>query len=204
MVSIIGIEHFGGGYIAVKRVHEQAYLDGPVPSRSCAPPISTNSSASSLDWGTHNGTAHLPEMRTQLVSARTVGETLAALATGADGPAEIAGPREESLVAVARLLAALPRPLARVEASRPLSRTRALRLRRAAARTRCCAGRPDVRGVAREQLADPHPRRRVEVQGLALLRQRRVGGGDLLPALCVGRADRDVARVAADAAADLG
>jgi uncharacterized protein YbjT (DUF2867 family) len=55
-------------------------------------------------------------MRTQLVAARTVAETLADIATG-HGPApargangtpilEIAGPREESLIEAARLLAA--------------------------------------------------------------------------------------------------
>jgi len=51
-----------------------------------------------------------PEMRTQLVAARTVAEALADLATGPE-PAdasipEIAGPREESLVEMAKLLVA--------------------------------------------------------------------------------------------------
>ena len=51
----------------------------------------------------------MPEMRTQLVAARTVAEALADLATG-DEPAhegplpEIAGPREESLIEMAMLL----------------------------------------------------------------------------------------------------
>lgn len=50
-------------------------------------------------------------MRTQLVSARTVAEALADLVDGADGAprgnpvSEIAGPREESLAAMAQLLA---------------------------------------------------------------------------------------------------
>ncbi len=115
VVSIIGIEHFSGGYNAAKRVHEQAYLDGPVPVKILRAAQFHEFVGQLVDWGTQNGTAHLPEMRTQLVSARTVGEALAALATGADGPAEIAGPREESLVAVARLLAARRGAPARVE-----------------------------------------------------------------------------------------
>ena len=57
----------------------------------------------------------MPNMRTQLVAARTVAEALADLATAPDSaPAgtsaapipEIAGPREERLVEMARLLAA--------------------------------------------------------------------------------------------------
>jgi uncharacterized protein YbjT (DUF2867 family) len=62
-------------------------------------------------------------MRTQLVAARTVAEALADLATdpdGAPGPAdgpiaEIAGPREESLVEAAALLAARRGDPVRVE-----------------------------------------------------------------------------------------
>jgi uncharacterized protein YbjT (DUF2867 family) len=49
----------------------------------------------------------VPEMRTQLVAARAVAEALADLTGAGDGPIlEIAGPREESLVAVAELLSA--------------------------------------------------------------------------------------------------
>jgi hypothetical protein len=60
-----------------------------------------------------NGVAYLPNMRTQLVSARTVAEALVDLATdGSSTPAqngtripEIAGPRPETLVGAATLLA---------------------------------------------------------------------------------------------------
>jgi uncharacterized protein YbjT (DUF2867 family) len=58
----------------------------------------------------------VPEMRTQLVAARTVAEELAELAThpesglapGSSGASisEVAGPREESLVEMAKLLVA--------------------------------------------------------------------------------------------------
>ena len=53
--------------------------------------------------------SHVPEMRTQLVAARAVAERLADLATDLDPAAtisEIAGPREESLVEMAKLLVA--------------------------------------------------------------------------------------------------
>ena len=63
---------------------------------------------------------YVPTMRTQLVAARTVAEALADLATARtpapDAPIlEIAGPREERLVEMARLLAARRGDAARVE-----------------------------------------------------------------------------------------
>jgi hypothetical protein len=79
-----------------------------------------------MDWGRQDGAIYLPKMRTQLVAAHTVAETLADLATGCGpGPArgpngvpilEIAGPREESLVEAARLLAAHRGEAVRIEA----------------------------------------------------------------------------------------
>ena len=68
-----------------------------------------------VDWGRQNGVSYVPNFRTQLVAARIVAETLAELATVPDsvptgaGTApirEIAGPRAESLVEMARLLVA--------------------------------------------------------------------------------------------------
>jgi uncharacterized protein YbjT (DUF2867 family) len=69
-----------------------------------------------LDWGKEDGVSYVPKMRTQLVAARTVAEALADLATAPEPPPasgshpspipEIAGPREESLVEMATLLAA--------------------------------------------------------------------------------------------------
>jgi hypothetical protein len=61
-------------------------------------------------------------MRTQLVAARTVAEALADLVDEADSAppgnpvAEIAGPREESLIAAARLFAAREGNGLRIEA----------------------------------------------------------------------------------------
>jgi uncharacterized protein YbjT (DUF2867 family) len=64
--------------------------------------------------------SHVPKMRTQLVAAHTVAEALADLAAdpeSAPGPTlEVAGPREESLVAMAKLLVARRGNPLRVEA----------------------------------------------------------------------------------------
>jgi uncharacterized protein YbjT (DUF2867 family) len=59
--------------------------------------------------GTRGEVSYVPTMRTQLVSARMVAQALADLATSPESspPAptlEIAGPREEDLVEMARLL----------------------------------------------------------------------------------------------------
>jgi hypothetical protein len=62
-----------------------------------------------LEWGRQGDVIYVPQMRTQLVAARTVAEALAELVNGsAPAPGtsipEIAGPREESLVEVAKLV----------------------------------------------------------------------------------------------------
>ena len=77
-----------------------------------------------LEWGRQGDVVYVPEMRTQLVAARTVAEALAELANGSAPAAEtaaatipeIAGPREESLVDVARLVAARRGDSVRIEA----------------------------------------------------------------------------------------
>jgi hypothetical protein len=66
-----------------------------------------------VDWGRQDKVSYVPMMRAQLVAARTVAEALADLATGPEperdgSPAtpipEIAGPREESVIEMAKLL----------------------------------------------------------------------------------------------------
>lgn len=65
-----------------------------------------------MRWGTQGDVSYVWKMRTQLVSARTVAKALVDLATAPDPEfdaaktTEVAGPREERLVEVARLLAA--------------------------------------------------------------------------------------------------
>ena len=116
VVSIIGTDRFTAGYGTAKQAHERAMLAGPIPATIVRAAQFHEFVSQLMDWGRQNGTIYLPKMRTQLVAARTVAETLADIGTGR-GPApargsdsapilEIAGPREERLVEAARLLAA--------------------------------------------------------------------------------------------------
>jgi uncharacterized protein YbjT (DUF2867 family) len=115
VVSIIGIDRFTAGFLAAKQVHEQAMLAGPIPARILRAAQFHEFVAEIVDWGRQNGVSYVPKLRTQLVAARAVAEALADLATEPDSaPAgtrtapipEIAGPRAESFVEMARLLAA--------------------------------------------------------------------------------------------------
>jgi len=116
VVSIIGADRFTAGYNAAKVAHEQAHLSGPIPVGVLRAAQFHEFVAQLVDWGTRGEVSYVPKMRTQLVAARTVAQALAGLSTGpesapAPGPTgapilEIAGPREESLVDMATLLAA--------------------------------------------------------------------------------------------------
>ena len=115
MVSIIGVDRFTAGFLAAKRVHEQVLPAGPIPVSILRAAQSHEFVPQLVDWGRQDDVSYVPNMRTQLVAARTVAEALADLATApwlaapaSNGPLipEIAGPREERLVEVARLLAA--------------------------------------------------------------------------------------------------
>ena len=109
-MSIIGVDRFTAGYGAAKQAHERETLAGPIPARILRAAQFHEFVAELVDWGSQDGVSYVPEMRTQLVAARTVAEALADLATGSE-PAtasipEIAGPREESLAEMAKLLGA--------------------------------------------------------------------------------------------------
>jgi uncharacterized protein YbjT (DUF2867 family) len=114
VVSIIGIDKFSGGYNAAKVAHERALLAGPIPVRVLRATQFHEFVGQLVEWGRQGEVSYVPRMRTQLVAARTVAQALAALATGPESaPApgssetlEIAGPRAESLVEMATLLAA--------------------------------------------------------------------------------------------------
>jgi uncharacterized protein YbjT (DUF2867 family) len=116
VVSIIGCDRFTAGYMAAKGAHERAMLSGPIPARILRAAQFHEFVAQLVEWGRQGAVSYVPQMRTQLVAARTVAQALADLATDpAAGPApgsagapipEIAGPREENLVDVARLLVA--------------------------------------------------------------------------------------------------
>jgi len=116
LVSIIGCDRFGGGgayggYYVAKVAQERALLDGPIPTQILRAAQFHEFVGQLLDWGTQGEVAYVPEMRTQLVAARNVAEALAELATRRDSAEpdaaipEIAGPRAERLIDVARLLA---------------------------------------------------------------------------------------------------
>jgi uncharacterized protein YbjT (DUF2867 family) len=120
LVSIIGIDRFTAGYMAAKVAHEKAMLAGPVPTRILRAAQFHEFVSQMVEWGRQGDVSYVPKMRTQLVAARAVAESLAALATapaGAAGPVlEIAGPRPENLAdAAARLIARRGHPL-RIEA----------------------------------------------------------------------------------------
>ena len=112
VVSIIGIDEFVGGYNAAKIAHEQAVLAGPIPARIVRAAQFHEFVEELMNWGTQGDVSYVWNLRTQLVSARTVAEALVDLATASDSEfdaaetTEVAGPREERLVEVARLLAA--------------------------------------------------------------------------------------------------
>lgn len=123
VVSIIGADRFTAGYNVAKVAHEQAMLSGPIPARILRAAQFHEFVAQLVEWGRQGEVSYVPKARAQLVAARTVAEELADLAT-ADSPAaqsnraritEIAGPREESLVEAARLLAARRGDAIRVE-----------------------------------------------------------------------------------------
>jgi uncharacterized protein YbjT (DUF2867 family) len=116
VVSIIGADRFTAGYGAAKIAHERAMLAGPIPVQVLRATQFHEFVPQLMAWGRQGEVSYLPKMRTQLVAARTVAQSLADLATApepAPGPGsapgpipEIAGPREENLVEMAMLFAA--------------------------------------------------------------------------------------------------
>ena len=121
VVSIVGIDRWIDGYGKAKLVHEQTALAGPIPTRILRATQFHEFLGTLLDWGTQGEVGYVPDMRTQLVAARSVAETLAKLASAPawskqEGPAlEIGGPRPENLVDAAPLLAAKQGRPAKVE-----------------------------------------------------------------------------------------
>jgi uncharacterized protein YbjT (DUF2867 family) len=108
-VSIIGVDAFDTGYNTAKRVQEQALSEGPLPVRILRAAQFHEFIPVVLGWGRQGDVAYVWPMRTQPVAARAAAVALVDLALDADAPAdgplpEIAGPREERLVELARLL----------------------------------------------------------------------------------------------------
>ena len=75
-----------------------------------------------VEWSRQGEVSFVPDMRTQLVAARSVAAAIADLVDGAEGApvgnpvAEVAGPRPESLVEMAKLYAAKQGNGLRIEA----------------------------------------------------------------------------------------
>lgn len=112
VVSIVGIDALRGGYSLAKVAHERTALAGPVPTRILRATQFHEFVGQLLDWSTQGEVGYAGDVLTQLVSARSVAEALANLATAPgfvaqDGRAlEIAGPRPERFVDAATLFAA--------------------------------------------------------------------------------------------------
>jgi uncharacterized protein YbjT (DUF2867 family) len=93
--------------MAAKIAHEKAMLAGPVPVRIVRAAQFHELVEPMIEWGRQGDVAYVPNMRTQLVAARTVAERVADLAThtSANGRiVEIAGPRVESMLDAATRL----------------------------------------------------------------------------------------------------
>jgi uncharacterized protein YbjT (DUF2867 family) len=120
VVSIIGADRATAGFIASKIPHEQAMQSGPIPVSILRAAQFHEFVPLLLEWGRQGDVVYVPQMRTQLVAARTVAEALAELANGSTpapeaGIPEIAGPREESLVEMAKLVSARRGDSVRIE-----------------------------------------------------------------------------------------
>jgi uncharacterized protein YbjT (DUF2867 family) len=129
VVSIVGIQGATGGYGAAKLAHEQAVLAGPVPARILRVTQFHELVPVLMDMGRQGEVIYLPQMRTQIIAARTVAEELAAMATGPQAEfeaaraaesagtpiPELAGPREENFASLARLVAARRGDQVRIE-----------------------------------------------------------------------------------------
>jgi uncharacterized protein YbjT (DUF2867 family) len=115
VVSIIGTDRYAAGYGAAKQVHEREMLAGPIPATVVRAAQFHEFVPLMVEWGRRGDISYVPEMRTQLVAARTVAEALADVATTGATIPEIAGPREERFVEMAALLVARRGDSLRVE-----------------------------------------------------------------------------------------
>ena len=112
VISIIGIDRFTSSYFASKLAHEKAALAGPIPARILRAAQFHELVPRFVEWGTQGSVSYVPDLRSNFVAARAVGEQLARLATdpkSAPAPAgaptlEIAGPKQESMFELARRL----------------------------------------------------------------------------------------------------
>jgi uncharacterized protein YbjT (DUF2867 family) len=104
VVSIIGCDRFSAGYNVAKVEHERALEAGPIPVRVVRAAQFHEFVPLMLQWRTQGDVISVPRMRTQPVAARTVAKVLARMVAEPEARvAEVAGPRAESLVELAKL-----------------------------------------------------------------------------------------------------
>jgi len=106
-LSIIGTDRFDSGFTGGVNAHEAAAKAGPIPTDIVRASQFHEFVGQLLDWSTQGDVAYLPKMRTQPVSARALAEAIADLVDEpSDGGQifEVAGPQEELLPDLARLL----------------------------------------------------------------------------------------------------
>ena len=106
-LSIIGTDQFDTGFVGAVNVHEAEAKAGPVPTDIVRASQFHEFLPLVIEWATQDGVAHLPKMRTQPVATRALAEVIADLIEQpSDGGQllEVAGPQEELLPDLARLL----------------------------------------------------------------------------------------------------
>jgi uncharacterized protein YbjT (DUF2867 family) len=105
VVSIIGCDRFTAGYNVAKVAQEQTLKAGPLPVQVLRAAQFHELVPLLVEWGRGGDVSFVQKARTQPMAARSAAEALAELATRPDGPplSEVAGPREESMVELARL-----------------------------------------------------------------------------------------------------
>ena len=124
-VSVLGIDHFTAGQGAAKYAHEKAMLAGPIPVRVLRAAQFHEFVPQLIEWGTEGDVAYVRKMRIQSVASRSVAQALVDLATDPAWAAspersepplpEIAGPRDENLVDMAKLFVARRRIPLRIQ-----------------------------------------------------------------------------------------
>jgi uncharacterized protein YbjT (DUF2867 family) len=105
-LSIVGIDNFPYGYYQAKLAQEDAVLAGPLPANVVRATQFHEFAAQILQRTRRGPFAVMPMMRVQPVAARSVGQVLcdAALSAPSQKITEIAGPKEEHLVAMSRTI----------------------------------------------------------------------------------------------------
>jgi uncharacterized protein YbjT (DUF2867 family) len=105
VLSIVGVDRISGnGYYQAKLAHERAALHGPLPT-TVVRSTQFHEFGAQMAARTHIGpVALVPVMKVQPVAARSVGEILVEVAgePTTESILEVAGPRPESLVAMAK------------------------------------------------------------------------------------------------------